>query len=216
MWEKMSPIDIHRHFLNADGDQTVDVSDGRCISPVVTAMWKTSHIPESHTDFKWGMQAFVHCSWKCIANGGACVEKIVFCNWEFALSKSVFVLFVSIVVSMEINRRHYFLSNLCIWGSAAVVLLRKWKRWSNTLWLGLSPPLLSHPSFWEEPPLVPCSWKHACCFLSSLWSEHLMALLFPGKHLVIVKKDHLKWVPTGNESQTSSCTLSHKTIFFLC
>ena len=38
--------------------------------------------------------------------------KIVFCNWEFALSKSVIVLFVSAVVFLEINKRHNFQSNL--------------------------------------------------------------------------------------------------------
>ena len=36
----------------------------------------------------------------------------MFCSCEFGLSISVIVLFV--VVSMEINRRHYFLSYFCI------------------------------------------------------------------------------------------------------
>jgi len=35
-------------------------------------------------------------------------ENTVFCSWEFTLSSSVTVLFVAAVVSMEINRRHYF------------------------------------------------------------------------------------------------------------
>ena len=38
--------------------------------------------------------------------------KIVFSSWEFALSNSVIGLFVSVVISMEINRRHYFRSDL--------------------------------------------------------------------------------------------------------
>ena len=38
--------------------------------------------------------------------------KIVFCSWEFALSNNVIVLFVSVVVSMETSRRHYFQSKL--------------------------------------------------------------------------------------------------------
>ena len=38
--------------------------------------------------------------------------KGVFCSWEFALSNSVIVLFVSIVVSMEINKRRYFWNNV--------------------------------------------------------------------------------------------------------
>jgi len=37
--------------------------------------------------------------------------KIVFCSWEFPLWSSVIVLFVSIVVSMEINTGCYFWSN---------------------------------------------------------------------------------------------------------
>ena len=36
----------------------------------------------------------------------------MFCSYEFALSNSVIVLFASIVVSMKINRRHYFRSDL--------------------------------------------------------------------------------------------------------
>lgn len=56
------------------------------------------------------MQALIH-HWqkknqKSIANGGDYVEK-------FALSNSITVLFVAIVVSREINRGHYLQSNLC-------------------------------------------------------------------------------------------------------
>ena len=36
----------------------------------------------------------------------------MFYSWEFALSSNVIVLFVSVVVSVEINRKHYFWSNL--------------------------------------------------------------------------------------------------------
>ena len=38
--------------------------------------------------------------------------KVVFYSYKFALSDSVFVFFVSLVVSMEINKRHYFWNNL--------------------------------------------------------------------------------------------------------
>lgn len=34
--------------------------------------------------------------------------KNTFCSREFALSNSVTVILVSIVVSIEVNRRHYF------------------------------------------------------------------------------------------------------------
>jgi len=37
---------------------------------------------------------------------------IAFCSWEFSIWNSV-VIFVSVVVSMEFNRRHYFWNGLC-------------------------------------------------------------------------------------------------------
>ena len=40
--------------------------------------------------------------------------KLVFYSWEFALLHRVIVLIVKVLVSVEINRRHYFQSNLCI------------------------------------------------------------------------------------------------------
>ena len=53
-----------------------------------------------------------HEGWrKCIANSGG-YWKLVFCSWEIDLSNSVIVLFVSVVVSMEINRRHNFWCDL--------------------------------------------------------------------------------------------------------
>jgi len=85
------------------------------ISAVATATWKTSHVLNGHADFyECGTQAPVHCWWKYIANGGDC-WKIVFCSWRFVLSNSDTAWFVSVVVSMEIRRRHYFQSDPCIY-----------------------------------------------------------------------------------------------------
>ena len=56
--------------------------------------------------------AFTHPSVVVFHPSGDYVEK-VFYSWEFALSNSAMVLFVS-VVSMEVNRRHYFQCNLCM------------------------------------------------------------------------------------------------------
>ena len=60
--EKMAPIDIHQWLLNIPGDQTVDVSPVRwwvmCFTAVVTVMWKTSPVPDIHSDFY--MQALLH------------------------------------------------------------------------------------------------------------------------------------------------------------
>ena len=65
------------------------------------------------TDFyECGMQALVHDWRKCIASGCDC-QKIAFCSKEFALSNSVIMLFVSFIISVEINRRHYFRTGLC-------------------------------------------------------------------------------------------------------
>ena len=38
-------------------------------------------------------------------------RRMVFCSWEFALSTTIIVLFVALVVSMEESRRHYFWCN---------------------------------------------------------------------------------------------------------
>jgi len=71
------------------------------------------HVLDCHAAFhERGIQALVHGWQKCTANGGEYVERNTFCCQEFALSDSVIVFFVSVEVSMEINRRHYFWSNL--------------------------------------------------------------------------------------------------------
>ena len=117
------PTSISVSFLSSNGDQTAGVS-------TVKVGLDEQHFPSNNTilaamkqwitsvgaDFyKHIMQALVCCWQKCIANGGDCC-KIVFCSWEIALLNSVIVLFVSVVVSTEIDRRHYFWSNLrSIW-----------------------------------------------------------------------------------------------------
>ena len=59
------------------------------------------------------MQALVHCWSKCITNGGDCGEK--YCSVaKNLLDQAVTVLTVSAIVSMDINRRHYFQSDLLI------------------------------------------------------------------------------------------------------
>ena len=106
--EKMAPTDIRQCLLNIHGDQTVDVSTVRqwvvCFSsdnnsgspPLVPIlMSNASSCLLTKMDSWWW--------WLC--------WRIAFCSWEFALSNSVIVLFVSVVVSMETNRRHYFQSD---------------------------------------------------------------------------------------------------------
>ena len=79
--EEMAPIDIHQHFVNIYGDQTLDVSTMRqwvvCFSGGNSDV-NDSHIPDGHTDFYGhGMQALVHRWQKCVTNGGAYVENSV-------------------------------------------------------------------------------------------------------------------------------------------
>jgi len=69
-------------------------------------------IPTAADFFMRSMQALVHHWKKCRANDGDYAQK-QFCSWESALSNNVIVLFVSVVVSMEINRRRYFWSHPC-------------------------------------------------------------------------------------------------------
>jgi len=54
-------------------------------------------IVTSQKNFSVSSSVWIYqCAWWC--------WKIVFCSWEFTLSKSVIVLFLAVVVSMEINR----------------------------------------------------------------------------------------------------------------
>ena len=86
---------------------------GCCVSAMATMTWKTNLVPSGHADFcKCNIQAVVDHCWNAQLMV-VTMLKIVLCSWEFSLSNSVLVLFVSIVVSMEINRRHYCRSNLC-------------------------------------------------------------------------------------------------------
>ena len=73
--------------------------------------------------YECSMQALAYRWWKCTANDGDC-WKVVFCSWEFSLSNSIIVIFISVVVSMEINRRQYFQSNLSISFIKPKLLLR--------------------------------------------------------------------------------------------
>ena len=118
---KMAPIDIRRCLLNAYGDQIVDVSTAR--------QWVVKHCElGGHLHlcrFLWAWHTGSCSSLVKMHNYcGYCAEKIVFCSWEFALSNSIIVLFV--IVSMEINSRHYFQSDLCKWDTEISVLLFFW------------------------------------------------------------------------------------------
>jgi len=67
--------------------------------------------PPAADFYKHGMQALVHHWWKRTASGSDC-WKGVLCNWEFAPTNSVIVLFVSAVAFYLFPWEHYFWSNL--------------------------------------------------------------------------------------------------------
>ena len=102
--KKTAASDIHRYLLNDYGDQTGDVS---------TAQWWVVHFSSGNSRSHPLVQIVICMAcrplFNCCQKGTVWLRwKIVFCRWEFALSNTVIVLSVSVVVSMEINRRHYF------------------------------------------------------------------------------------------------------------
>jgi len=143
--DKIAPIDIHRCLLSVNGDQTVDVSTVR--------RWVVRF--SSGCVYEHGMQAHVHHWQKCTADGGDC-WKTVFCSWEFAVSNNVIVLFV--VVSVEINGRHYFRSDLCVTASHLVVVISWYQKY-----------LLARLCVWGASCLVIAELSLKNVLLENLW-----------------------------------------------
>ena len=112
-----SLLSYHQHLpLMSDGDQTVNISTVKwCVSVLVTVMWKTSYVLDGHAQLSHlkmksdliSPSLFI-CLWWWLC------WKIRFCSWDFALSNSAIVLFVSLVVNRERNSSHYFQNILCI------------------------------------------------------------------------------------------------------
>mgnify|MGYP001856580411 CR=1 FL=1 len=117
--EKMAHTDIHWCLLNISGDQTVAVSTVRlwvvCFSGTDTAAeYKPCSMWPCTAGTPWNgehLDQLIHANQLMAVTIG---KKKVFCSWEFVLSNSVLVLFVSITIFLKISRRHYFQSNLCI------------------------------------------------------------------------------------------------------
>jgi len=108
--EKIAPTDVHWHLLNIDVDQTVDVSIAR---QWVVCFWSvdTDSGPPLLVQTFTSMAHRLLFTGQIHSSGWWLHWEMAFCSWEFALSTSVIVLFVSVVVSMEINRRNYFQSD---------------------------------------------------------------------------------------------------------
>ena len=60
------------------------------------------------------MRALIHCWQKCIPNGGDCTEKQCFVAENLLYQIALCCSFVSVVDSMEINRRHHIWNDLGI------------------------------------------------------------------------------------------------------
>ena len=106
--ETTAPIDICWTFLETK--QWMWAQWVVWISAVVTVT--VGHL--CRWRFPWAQQAGscsllakmqTYWQWQC--------WKIVLRSWEFCLSNNVIVLFLSIVISREINGRYYFQNNLC-------------------------------------------------------------------------------------------------------
>jgi len=102
------------HLLKVSNAQTVNMS---------TMRWWVVHISSGDSDSGSPLMVQMFIAWhpgSCsspVKNTYWCcwqIWKMVYCSWVFSLSNSVIVLFSSLVVSMEINRRHDFQSNLSI------------------------------------------------------------------------------------------------------
>lgn len=86
-----------------------------CVSMMVTVY----HLHWYESLWAW-YPGFVYGWQKCTIHGGG--SETVFCSWEFPLLIGVMVLFVSVAVSMEINWRHGFQSDL------PICSLRCWRK----------------------------------------------------------------------------------------
>lgn len=103
------------------GNQTVNLSRVSMHFSVATEICITSHVPgvamlSNQTN---------NCTLKMHSLWCWLWEKMVFGGWKLALSNSVNVFPVSVIVSIEINRSHYFQSIPHIKGQ----LLYIWKNW---------------------------------------------------------------------------------------
>ena len=111
VWKKWHPLtytDSCWPLMETKQSLLAQWGSGWCASASVT-------VTVCHLCWSWFLQ---------VQNAGFCSSLVkmhsywwwlhgkVFCSWEFALSTSIIVLFVSAVVSMEINRRRYFWSDL--------------------------------------------------------------------------------------------------------
>ena len=116
MPKKVAPTDIHWCLLNVCAHQTVDVSIVRWwvlhFSSGDSGVKDKPHSRWPHTAVTLQNEASQSAHPCKLANGGGCAEKQCLVT-DNLLYQIVIVLFVAVVVSMEIHRRHFFQSDPC-------------------------------------------------------------------------------------------------------
>ena len=118
MQKKMAPTDIHQHLQNIYGDQRMDVSTVR-----QRVVHFSSDDNNGEDSYKHSMQPLIHYWQKYIANGGDYAEKESFVAKNL-LYQTVLLCSLSVVVSTEINRRHYFWRGICIFHMFTLYILK--------------------------------------------------------------------------------------------
>jgi len=107
------PSDFHLLRLKKDGLY------GQQFPRYNDVIASVKQVTSSGADFyEHSVPALGHDQQKCIANVGD-YWKTVLCSWEFALSNSVTVAFLSVVISMEINRRAFRVISVLTCGGKA-------------------------------------------------------------------------------------------------
>jgi len=121
----MAPTDMYWFLLNVDGYQTVGVRTLR--EWVVRFSSGNSGSPPL-------VQTFTNAACRLLFITGENAQLMVTAmlknsvySWKFVTSYSITVLFVSVVVSMEIHRRHYFWSYLWLGRNFSFSLFTKWQ-----------------------------------------------------------------------------------------
>ena len=112
-WHPLTFINVCWMFMETQQQMWAQWGSGWCASAVVT---KDSGSPLLHVVKSWHAG-----SCPSLAKMRLCWN-ITLCGQEFVLSNSIIVLCVSVVVSMEINRRHYFQRDPCIYLTSFICL----------------------------------------------------------------------------------------------
>jgi hypothetical protein len=108
--DNASPKPIWRQGHVANFGSAVHLFGPMKVGQYLQTATLSSQLRESGSPLR-SMQAPVHRWRKWVASSGLC-GTIVFCSWKLALPNAVLIHALSVAVSVQINRRHYFWSEL--------------------------------------------------------------------------------------------------------